>query len=162
MRASRGFTLVEVVILIVVISVALAGVLLVFQNVVRGSADPLIRKQALAIAEAMLDEVLLTSYDPVAGGGTRANFNDVDDYGTPPFDTAPGGVGMTDIQGAPIPGLAAYNVRVNVETAGGAVLNAPGLPAVNESKRVTVTVTVTGHPEMTVTLDGYRLRYAAP
>jgi hypothetical protein len=33
---------------------------------------------------------------------------------------------------------------------------------VNESKRVTVTVTVTGHPEMTVTLDGYRLRYATP
>jgi MSHA pilin protein MshD len=161
MRArNRGFTLVELLILIVIIGVALAGVLFVFQNVVRGSADPHIRKQALAIAEAMLDEVLLASYDPRPGTGSRANFDDVDDYGTPPFDTAPGG--MADINGVPIPGLGAYNARVTVETGGGAALGGAGLAAVAESKRVTVTVTVTGHPEMTVTLDGYRLRYAAP
>jgi MSHA pilin protein MshD len=151
-RRLRGFTLIELVILIVVIGVALAGVLLVFQTVVRGSADPQQRKQALAIAEALLDEVLLSSYDPQPGSGSRANFDNVDDYGTPPFDTAPGG--MTDINGAPIPGLGAYNARVTVDT--------PGLAGVAEAKRVTVTVTVTGQPDMTITLDGYRLRYDAP
>ena len=149
-RRLRGFSLVELVILIVVIGVALAGVLLVFQSVVRGSADPQMRKQALAIAEALLDEVLLTSYAPAPGAGARVNFDNVDDYGTPPFDTAPGG--MTDINGAPIPGLGAYNARVTVAT--------PGLAGVAEVKRVTVTVTVTGQPDMTVSLDGYRVRYA--
>lgn len=149
-RRLRGFTLVELVILIAVIGVALAGVLLVFQSVVRGSADPQLRKQALAIAEALLDEVLLTSYDLAPGAGARANFDDVMDYHN--FDTAPGG--MTDISGAPIPGLGAYNARVTVDT--------PGLAGVAEARRVTVTVTVTGQPDMTITLDGYRLRYAAP
>ena len=37
------------------------------QNTVRGSADPQIRKQALAVAEAMMDEILLSPFDPVAG-----------------------------------------------------------------------------------------------
>jgi MSHA pilin protein MshD len=161
MRArNRGFTLVELVILIAIIAAALAGVLLVFQNVVRGSADPQIRKQALAIAEAMLDEALLASYNPQGGGGTRANFDDIGDYAG--FSTVPAGLGMTDIQGNPIPGLAAYNVTVAVEGPGLTPLTSAGLPAVGESRRVTVTVTVTGHPEMTVMLDGYRLNYAGP
>lgn len=149
-KRRRGFTLIELIVLIAVIGVALAGVLLVFQNVVRGSADPQVRKQALAIAEALLDEVLSMSYDARPGTGSRANFDNVDDYGSPPFDTAPGG--MTDINGAPIPGLGAYNARVTVDT--------PGLAGVTDAKRVTVTVTVTGHPAMTVSLEGWRVRYA--
>jgi MSHA pilin protein MshD len=153
----RGFTLIEVVVLIVVIGIAMAGVLLIFQNTVRGSADPQIRKQALAIAEAMLDEILLNAFDHDITAGPRANFNDVDDYDA--FTTAPGG--MTDIQGAAVPGLANYNVAVVTSPA---TLNdtPASLPAVIEARRVTVTVTVTGHPEMTISLDGYRLRYAGP
>jgi MSHA pilin protein MshD len=161
MHASRrGFTLIEILVLIVVIGVALAGVLLVFQNTVRGSADPQVRKQALAIAEAMLDEVLLTSYSPVAGGGTRANFNDIDDYAIPAaYTTAPGG--MTDLQGVAVPGLANYNVTVTVAPAA-PLTDTPSTLPVPESRRVTVTVTVTGQPNMTVSLDGYRLNYAGP
>lgn len=57
-RASnRGVTLVELVVFIVVVSVALAGVLKTLEVVTRGSADPLIRKQALAIAESLLSEI---------------------------------------------------------------------------------------------------------
>lgn len=78
-----GASLVELVVFIVIVSVALAGVLLVFNLTTSHSADPLIRKQALAIAEALLEEVELMpftdcdpdSYDPVAGtcapGGTE-------------------------------------------------------------------------------------------
>jgi MSHA pilin protein MshD len=151
----RGFTLVEIVVLIVVIGVAVSGVLLVFQNTVRGSADPQIYKQALAIAEAMLDEVLPNSYDPVAGGGTRAQFNDVDDY------NAYATTGVQDIQGGAVPGLGDYNVGVVV--AAPAALNDgdAGLVDVPDSKRVTVTVThaPTG---VSIRLDGYRTNYAAP
>jgi MSHA pilin protein MshD len=153
----RGFTLMEVIALIVVIGIALASVLAVFQNTVRRSADPQIYKQALAIAEAMLDEILLNAYDHDGIVGTRANFNDVQDYDG--FTTAPGG--MTDIQGAPVPGLADYNVAVTVTTP--AVINDgdAGFPDPAESRRVTVTVTH-GPTQFAISLDGYRLRYAGP
>ena len=155
----RGFTLMEVIALIVVIGIALASVLAVYQNTVRRSADPQVYKQALAIAEAMLDEILLNAYDHDGVVGTRANFNDVQDYNG--FTTAPGG--MTDIQGAAIPGLADYNVSVAVTTGGAAALNdeAGALSAVNESRRVTVTVTH-APSQFSISMDGYRLRYAAP
>jgi MSHA pilin protein MshD len=154
MSARRGgFTLIEVLVLVVVIGIAAAGVLLVFQNTVRKSADPQIYKQALAIAEAMLDEVLLTAYDHDGVVGTRAQFNDVQDFHG--FLTVGG---FTDIQGAPVPGLADYNVAVSVANATVDDQNA-GLLDVTESRRVTVTVTH-GPSGISVALDGYRMRYA--
>ena len=39
-------------------AIAIAGVLAVYDRSVRGSADPLVRKQAIAIAESLLNEVL--------------------------------------------------------------------------------------------------------
>jgi MSHA pilin protein MshD len=52
-----GVTLVELVVFIVIISVALVGVLKVLDITNRGSADPLIRKQALSIAESLMLEI---------------------------------------------------------------------------------------------------------
>jgi MSHA pilin protein MshD len=152
---SRGFTLVEIIVLIVVVGAALVGVLLVFQNTVRGSADPQVRKQALAIAEAMLDEILLASYDPLPGTGARASFDDVDDYAG--YTTAGG---MKDIQGNAIAGLENYNVSsvtvsvVSLNDTGGT------LTAVNQAKRVTVNIS--GPQGFDISLDGYRLKYAGP
>ncbi|HEX2199710.1 MAG TPA: prepilin-type cleavage/methylation domain-containing protein, partial [Burkholderiales bacterium] len=54
-RSSRGFTLFEIVLLIAVVAAALVGVLLVFQSTVASSADAQVRKQALAIVEAVLE-----------------------------------------------------------------------------------------------------------
>jgi MSHA pilin protein MshD len=58
----RGLSLIEMVIFIVVVSIAVAGVLLVYNQAVRGSADPMVRKQAVAIAESLLTEVLLQPF----------------------------------------------------------------------------------------------------
>ncbi len=152
---ARGFSLVEVIVLIVVVSAALVGVLIIFQTSTRASADPQVQKQAVALAEALLDEILLASYDPLPGAGTRADFDDVDDYAG--YSTAGG---MRDIQGNPIAGLEAYNVAsvtvaaVSLNDTGGA------LPAVNEAKRITVIVS--GPQGFGFTLDGYRLKYAGP
>lgn len=52
-----GVTLVELVVFIVIMGVALAGVLKVLEVTSRNSADPLIRKQALSIAESLLLEI---------------------------------------------------------------------------------------------------------
>ena len=54
-----GLTLVELIIFILVVSIALLGVLLVMNVTAARSSDPLVRKQALAIAEALLEEVQL-------------------------------------------------------------------------------------------------------
>jgi MSHA pilin protein MshD len=57
-RASAGVGLIELILFIAIIGAALAGVLVVYDRTVRSSADPLVRKQAIAIAESLLNEVL--------------------------------------------------------------------------------------------------------
>lgn len=74
-----GFTLVELIVSIVVIAVAVTGVLLAVQFTTMHSADPMIRQQAVAIADAYMEEIMLQSYNQT-GGNTRQTFNDVYDY----------------------------------------------------------------------------------
>lgn len=53
----RGVSLIELIMFMVIVSIAVTGVLLVMNRVTGQSADALIRKQALAIAESVLQEV---------------------------------------------------------------------------------------------------------
>jgi MSHA pilin protein MshD len=59
---SRGLSLIELVIFIVAVSAALTGVLNVFIQATLHSADPLARRQALAIAESLLEEIQLMPF----------------------------------------------------------------------------------------------------
>jgi MSHA pilin protein MshD len=52
-----GVTLIELIVFIVIVGAALAGVLKVLEVTNRNSADPLVRKQALSIAESLLLEI---------------------------------------------------------------------------------------------------------
>jgi MSHA pilin protein MshD len=61
-RLERGVTLVELIVFIVIVSTAVAGVLMTLDISNRSSADPMIQKQALAIAEALLEEVRLQAF----------------------------------------------------------------------------------------------------
>jgi MSHA pilin protein MshD len=56
-RSELGVTLVELVVFMVIVSVALVGVLKVLDITNRGSVDPLVRKQAISIAESLLLEI---------------------------------------------------------------------------------------------------------
>ena len=148
-RRAAGFTLVEMVMAIVIISVGLAGVLLAFNTAVKSSADPLIHKQMLAVAEEMMEEILLKPYssDDAPGaisGCNRANADDVRDYAD--YDQA-----VCDVDGTPIDGLGAYRVSVKVDTG--------SLQGVNNSLRITVTASHSGSSE-SVVLDGWRTGYA--
>jgi len=53
----RGVTLIELVVFIIIISVGVLGLLSVTGSTILHSADPMIRKQALAIAESLLLEI---------------------------------------------------------------------------------------------------------
>lgn len=74
----RGISLIELIMFIVIVSVALAGILLVMNVTTKSSADPLVHKQALAIAESLLEEVELMPFtycdpdDPTAATATSA------------------------------------------------------------------------------------------
>jgi MSHA pilin protein MshD len=142
-RAGRqaGFTLVELVIFIVIVAVGVAGILLVMNTVVASSADPLVRKQALALAESILEEILQKAYadpDGTSGESTRATFDDVDDYNGKSNST------FTDLPAA----LSSYAITI--------VVDAPAqLNGVN-MKRVRVTVSKSAE---SITLTGYRGNY---
>jgi MSHA pilin protein MshD len=69
-RKASGFTLIEMIITIVVISVGLTGVLLTFQVVVKSSADPLITKQLISVAEAQMEGAMLKEFASIANDST--------------------------------------------------------------------------------------------
>lgn len=78
----RGFTLMELIIFTVIVRTGLAGILSEMNTVVKSSADPLVRKQAIAMAESIMEEITLQPYDDpdgLPGAGGRAGFDDVSD-----------------------------------------------------------------------------------
>ncbi len=113
-RRQSGFTLIEMVIALVIIGVAITGVMLAFQTVVRGSADPIIAQQLIAISESMAEEVSLEPYVAKANvitstGCSREGFNDVSDFDG--YNTS-GYVCAAD--GTILSGLSGYSVSVTV------------------------------------------------
>jgi len=150
----RGISLIELIMFIVIISVALTGILQVMNQVMRHSADPLIRKQAMAVAESLLEEIELQDFISADGTNTavtpanRASaYHIVADYNG--FTT--GGAGISDLNGVAVPGLGSYNASVVI--ANGAF---NGIPA---ASAVRITVTVTDPETNPIVIDGYRTRY---
>ena len=98
-------TLVELVISIVVVSIAVSAVLGVLSSNVEHSADAMVISQAVSIAEAYIEEISLKPFDDpdgIDGEASRADFDDVDDYDGL-LDA-----GAVDQFGNPIPSLSAY------------------------------------------------------
>ncbi len=163
---SQGATLVELVITIMVVSVALAGVLAVININARTSADPMVEHQSIAIAEAYLEEILTKEFTDPDGsevGENRASFDDVSDYhnlannGCIATTAACPALGSCacDQNGNPIDGLQGYTVNVQVMSVD-LVGTAVTISAANV-RRVQVTVTPPlGEP---VVIGGYRTNY---
>ena len=148
MRRERGFTYIEVIIAIVIIGIAVAGVLSVMNLTVSRSADPMLQEQAVAIAEAYLEEIRTKAFSDPDGseaGEGRATYDDVDDYNGL-TDT-----GARDQNNQAIAGLGSYTVRVAVQ---GENLN--GLGATNAKR---IDVEVTHDPGIDITVSGYRANY---
>jgi len=67
----KGISLIELIIFIVILSVALTGITLIYINTTRYSADPVIRIRSIELAQSTLEEILLKAYDdntPIGGG----------------------------------------------------------------------------------------------
>ena len=157
MQRQPGFTLIEILVTIVIISIAAVALLSVFTNLVRSSADPAIQQQATTVAEAYLEEIMLRSFndpqDPESGTtegeSGRADYDDVKDYRALPASAPP-----ADQFGAAIPELADYRVTVTITNQ--ALSGPPDVPAI-DSLRIDVSV---DHPAIApITLSAYRANY---
>ena len=175
----RGLSLIEVVVFIVVLGIAIAGMAIIYNQVTLASVDPLVRKQAVAIANSLMEEIQLrpftycdpddpqvfTAANPAActtpenigaeAGETRyadPRFDNVNDYN---------GFSMLgsiqDIYNTSITGLTGYSAQVAIAEASADFAAGGGVP-LNEALRITITVT--GPANVSLVLQGYRLRYA--
>ena len=181
-----GVSLIEVVILIVVVAIGFMALFVLQSNTVQSTVDPVVRKQALAIATSLMEEIQLRGFtfcDPddanvytatsatVGGSGCQAT---VEGLGLEAGEAPP-----------PLPALQSRQKFDNVNdynnlamtgmrditgaaisgleqySANVAVTTAAatfGLPEADGA--LLITVTVTGPANVAVTLHGYRLRYA--
>jgi MSHA pilin protein MshD len=173
----RGLSLIELVMFIVIVSTGIVGILSVMNLTTSRSADPMVRKQAIAIAESMLEEIELQAFtycDPddanalnatsagacattaqgttATAGETRYGpsfFDNVADYNN--FTMNP----IRDINNTVLPELANYSLTTPIAiTQAGTAL---GLANNADALRIDVTV---NYGADSVTLTGYRFRYA--
>jgi MSHA pilin protein MshD len=184
-----GISLIELIMFIVIVSVAVAGILLVLNVTTKSSADPLVHKQALAIAESLLEEVELMPFtycdpnDPNAASAVSAADC------SPGLDQNKGGAALTSstpagetrysttVSPGPFDNVADYG---NFSMPVGGILditgNNIGLAGYSASVAITrkgtaiglpaddaallITVTVTGPDNLPVVLEGIRTRYS--
>ena len=181
-QAQTGISLIELLLFIIIVSVAVVGVLSVMNVTSRASADPLQRKQALAIAASLLEEIELqplTLCDPDdanAGTATLAMLAPPAPaigcastlqtlgptpgetrYASPRFDNVAdyhgfSMAGIRDMQNTLLAGLGSYTAGVTIVQDGLAFAL-----AADEVLRIDVRVTA-GPTDITMT--GYRFRYA--
>lgn len=148
LAVQRGFSLIELIVAIVVIGIAASVVLGVLSANAGASADPMIRAQAVAVANAYLEEILLRDFDDPDGSDgetARVDFDDVDDY------DGLSDSGVRNQFDMPVAGLADYDVAV-------AVTPSSGLPGVPSADALRVDVSVTRAGGVAITLSAYRTR----
>lgn len=129
---------------IVIVSVGLAGVMMAMDPATKSSADPVIRKQALTIAESLLEEIELQSFTVIANAAGRENYNDIFDY-----NGLSGAVTHANSSVA-VAGLGSYSVNV-------AVVGGAALPATLAASAAQITVTVNGPGGQSVEMTGYKV-----
>lgn len=178
-RRSRGLTLIELLLFIVVVGIALAAMLQVFTAATAASADPMIRRQQLAIAESLLREVQLMPFtwcDPTDANVETANAAAVSPGGCASLvevsgpeagQTRYGPVnffnnvndyagfsmnGIRDATNAAVAGLGGYGASVGVAPA--------ALDNIAAGEALKITVTVTAPDGSSLSLQGWRTRHA--
>ena len=153
----NGFTLIELIVFIVIVSVALTGLISVFNQSVINSSDPVVQIRALECAQAKMDEVLARKYadnTPVGGVPACGSF----DSGSPIVacaaianDTALDDVGDYNFA-ATDTSKSNCSISVTVVNAGDDL----GIEN-TQARRITVTAASDGGGQMT--LSAYRVNF---
>ncbi len=135
----QGVSLLEMIVFIVVVSIALGALLSVYTQSARSNVDPIIRLRLLEAAQSRLDEVIALKYDeatptggvpacnPCTGGVDPARLNNVSDFNE--FEDDP---------------YTIYQREVSVS---------------NEGNRKLITVTVTAPDGQSLALSAYRYNF---
>ena len=151
LRVSRGFTLVETIVSMVIISIAGLAIASALGVAFTHSSDNLLHTKTNQLAQAYIEEIQSRRYDeatPIGGtppcspcgpigseGELRTEFDDVDDYDgvddLPPLNSL--AQPMTDFPG--------FRVQVAVAYASAAQVAAWQLDDTSDAKVITVTVT---------------------
>ena len=145
----QGFTLVELIVSITIVAIAagaLLGTVAVFSS---RSADAMLQQQAIAIAQAYLDEISqrwIVDPNGTPPNTGRGSWDTVDEY------NGLVDVGAHDQFGNAIAALSGYTVSV-------AVSQSTALPGISGSAARRIDITVTASPNVTVKLSGYRTSY---
>jgi len=159
-----GFTLIELVVTIVLLSIGLLGLLTLILNTTQHTVDPMIQQQAYAIAQSQLEEVLAQPFcDPDSANcpascsscgdcnsveASRDQFDSVCDYDASSLVDGT----VRDFSGNPVSGLGDYNVSVTVQDSGTRL----GLTGGSQILEVDVNVTHKTSPDLDVTLKAYK------
>ena len=131
--AQAGVTLVELIVALTLAGVILTSIWSAWTLLGRSSADPLVARQSLAIAQSLLREIELQPLPGTAVAGStpgRTGYASISDYHGLAMN------GITDVEGAAVPGLEGYAAAVSV--------TAMALSGVPSTDGWWVTVTVTG------------------
>ena len=145
----RGVTLVELVVAITIVAIAATSVLGALAAAASRSADAMVQQQAIAVAQAYMDEILQrwvvdpNGSPPDTG---RASWDTVDQY------NGLHDAGASDQFGNPISALADYTVDV-------AVAQSTALPGLAASEARRIDITVRHAPGVLVALSAYRTAY---
>ncbi|NNE63130.1 MAG: pilus assembly protein MshD [Gammaproteobacteria bacterium] len=143
-----GFILIEIITTIVIISIAATAIMSVFSGTIRSSANPMIQQQAISIAEAYMEEIMLKPFvdpDGTEVGESRSTFDDVDDYNGLTDS------GARDQNNSPIPSLGDYTVTVSVANS--------SLNGIDAADAFLITVNVAHSVLGSIVLEGYRTDY---
>ena len=150
----QGTTLIELVMAIDIAGVMIVGLMTAYASIAGRSADPMIRTQAISLAESYLEEALLKPFLAPDGSvcpasaptGNREDFVRVCDYNN--YNSS----SITLPNGAAVAGLAGYSVAMSVATTS-------DLDSVPSNCALKVTVNITTPLNETVSLIGYRTQY---
>ena len=170
-KMQGGFTLIETIIVIVLVGAMMAGMTSMFMTNVGNRHRPFLRKRALAVVNAFMDEIQHKRWNeatPVGGGcvnsgascptgpaaiaiGTdgdwRAPYDDIDDYHglnqSPPQNSA----------GVDMPGYAGFTVNVSVVQPAGA------WNTIAAADVRLITVSVTSPSNESLAISAYRVNF---
>lgn len=153
---SKGMTLIELILAIVLIGIMVAGLMSAYSVIVGRSTDPMIRSQTTMLAESFLEEVLLKRFldpttstrCPASPGGVRNNFDNVCDYAgyTSSAITLP--------NGSSVSGLSGYSVSITIQD-----IASGELPSVPTNCALKVSVAISNPLGDTSVFVGFKADY---